>query len=928
MALLALTFLVTKLASAPAAAPLPLLPQDRFRPAIALHGFLDGPVFVVAEDFDGDGARDLIFGGRPAATGIPFERDQFLQLSLNRGGTDFALPEPLLESPRRLHGLDAADLDGDGDQDLVLLKSFDGVEVWYNDGHARFTLGETGGVASYSNITGLQVLDVDGDGILDIVLESGQGDGNLGNFEGAWVKRTGGSQLPNPTSLLTGNVRTGRTRLVDLDADGDLDVIACRVVSTQPTYDHPVAWFENTSGFPIDSSTRQPLLNNTVSVYDIAMLDVDLDGDLDLAAALRTTSGTGRTRVALNQGAGTFAPGTNNLTAALSIKLRAADVDGDGDPDLVSLDSPSFSADRGVYAQLNDGTGAFGLRERIGQNPLPVNTALVADLDGDALVDVVGLSVFPGNQPDAWSSGAHVYRNLSAIGGSGATRFSPVIDVSELYGNGPIVVADFNQDGREDLVVHRTQESPRVAVKLNNGEGRFLRAQPIAEIAPLTGTAQGGATVGDIDGDGHLDLAFVEPLGGGTSASIGAVFGDGQGQFSAVTSLAVWPADTDFVELRDLTYDGYPDLIGARAGGTQILYAQNDQRGGFGSTVTLGAPFDAPAQFEVVDVNGDSLLDVLTVAGDRVESTPGSFPGQFSPRVLIAQLPWEAASFALGDFDGDALMDLAVAESAALFFPLGSEIATYLGVAGGGLSSIPVLSSSATQADTLRTLDADGNGRDDLVAFRRAGSLLLSLFESRSDGSFAAPESIDTGNRRLGEVQVLDLEQDGDLDLMVGGETAAQLLVVLNESLTDIGSTYCAFAVPNSTGSVGAIEGYGGTEVFQQALELSVTELPASVFGFFLASQTPALVPDVPGSEGALCLGGQIGRFVGPGEIQNSGANGTFLLDVDLSAIPTPLGAASVMPGETWNFQAWHRDVNGSGQATSNFSDALRITFR
>jgi hypothetical protein len=81
------------------------------------------------------------------------------------------------------------------------------------------------------------------------------------------------------------------------------------------------------------------------------------------------------------------------------------------------------------------------------------------------------------------------------------------------------------------------------------------------------------------------------------------------------------------------------------------------------------------------------------------------------------------------------------------------------------------------------------------------------------------------------------------------------------------------------------------------------------------------------GSQGVLSLGGSIGRYVGPGQIRNTGATGSFSLVLDLAATPTPTGLVQVVAGETWNFQSWHRDAVG-GTATSNFTDALELLFQ
>ncbi|MEE8467439.1 MAG: hypothetical protein V3T22_03235, partial [Planctomycetota bacterium] len=71
-----------------------------------------------------------------------------------------------------------------------------------------------------------------------------------------------------------------------------------------------------------------------------------------------------------------------------------------------------------------------------------------------------------------------------------------------------------------------------------------------------------------------------------------------------------------------------------------------------------------------------------------------------------------------------------------------------------------------------------------------------------------------------------------------------------------------------------------------------------------------------------LCLGGQIGSFAK--QIQSSGPNGEFTIQVDLTNIPTS-PPHSVVAGETWNFQAWFRDKNPG--STSNFTNGVAVTF-
>jgi hypothetical protein len=137
---------------------------------------------------------------------------------------------------------------------------------------------------------------------------------------------------------------------------------------------------------------------------------------------------------------------------------------------------------------------------------------------------------------------------------------------------------------------------------------------------------------------------------------------------------------------------------------------------------------------------------------------------------------------------------------------------------------------------------------------------------------------------------------------------------------------YCRPFVPNSTSQAGALNATGSNVVAANDLRLEGSLLPPNSFGYFLTSRLQGLVIGAGGSQGPLCLGGAIGRYVGPGQVMSSGTMGSFSLALDLTATPQPVGSVAVQPGETWNFQAWHRDTIG-GVATSNFTDAISVTF-
>jgi hypothetical protein len=136
-----------------------------------------------------------------------------------------------------------------------------------------------------------------------------------------------------------------------------------------------------------------------------------------------------------------------------------------------------------------------------------------------------------------------------------------------------------------------------------------------------------------------------------------------------------------------------------------------------------------------------------------------------------------------------------------------------------------------------------------------------------------------------------------------------------------LGSNSCV-AAPNSTGLPARVSAHGDDRAAANALVLRASQLPQHAAGYFLTSRTTGFMANPGGSQGNLCLGGPIGRYAG--NVLNSGAAGGFELQVDLASVPLPTGGVAAQAGETWHFQAWHRDANPT--VTSNFTDATAVT--
>ena len=140
-----------------------------------------------------------------------------------------------------------------------------------------------------------------------------------------------------------------------------------------------------------------------------------------------------------------------------------------------------------------------------------------------------------------------------------------------------------------------------------------------------------------------------------------------------------------------------------------------------------------------------------------------------------------------------------------------------------------------------------------------------------------------------------------------------------------LGLAYCTPGIINTTGGPGLIQAYGNPVASSNDFALVASQLPPGEFGYFIGSRTQAYVLWPGGSRGALCLGGAIARF--HGSLGAASQNGYLAYELDLTGIPEPHNfQTSVLAGETWNFQLWHRD-NLFGPA-SNFTEAVSVTFQ
>lgn len=152
-------------------------------------------------------------------------------------------------------------------------------------------------------------------------------------------------------------------------------------------------------------------------------------------------------------------------------------------------------------------------------------------------------------------------------------------------------------------------------------------------------------------------------------------------------------------------------------------------------------------------------------------------------------------------------------------------------------------------------------------------------------------------------------------------------VVIVDPECNAVGDLTCLQATGNSTGYRGKIRIFGELSLAADDVTLQAVDLPICVTGLFFTGRQSITPMAVPGSEGTLCVGGDLGRFDGPGQICTTGDTGSMELTISPLSLPSGSTFVSAVAGESWHFQAWHRDQR-NGVPTSGFTSTRQLTWQ
>lgn len=562
--------------------------SDVLLPTVGPHGGA-APSEVVADDLDGDGHDDLV-----AVHGTG------LVVLWGQGAGSFSPPVGLSTLVAGLATapwkLTLRDLDEDGDAELVT-RHGDHLAVFWNSGSRSFGAPEvvSAATAGSSWMEDLFVGDVDEDGLLDflVVLDEAL----------VWVPGTG-SGFGARQYIAARTERSG-TAFGDVTGDGIPDlVVKNEDVTVLPGLAGAGAFGVAYVAFDDDAASRE-----------LELGDLDDDGDLDGVAVTG-----GEMEVYLNDGSGRFdAAGANRVVPGFGPGLHLLDIDGDGGLDAFAsrpfygdwaggLHGVSAIDEGGVVAGFvasetagvhdvhvpDDATYAYAGRGyewggSTGAPPHLPGQSTRGDMDGDGVLDWVlvspaGLFTDPGGF--SWDLTAHHTgsyagaRGLTAVdlNGDGALDVALLDDARntlDVFLNdgvgglvGPsshptgvsdadqLLIADVTGEGVLDAVmVSESQDVLRVLPGFGGGSfGAGLSVQ--VSSLPISLDAGDGFAAGDLDGDGHVDLAVALSNGGG----VAVIRGFGAGVFGEPT-LVPTTSPPRAVQTADLDGDARLDLV-------------------------------------------------------------------------------------------------------------------------------------------------------------------------------------------------------------------------------------------------------------------------------------------------------------------------------------------------------------------------------
>ena len=575
--------------------------------------------------------------------------------------------------------------------------------------------------------------DFNGDGLPDLVAPDGihLGLGN-GTFASALITSPVIQDGFTATALAVG----------DFNNDGLWDIAVAETSSDASTGELRVIQNEGKGQFQVVATFAVDPFTSAIQVVDVA------GGKVDLAVANLFYP---KVSLFLGDGQGGFTQGPDLEGVQQPAALTSyTSVDGNGKLVIADDGDPNTGAGAGLLVYHDDGQGGFVLGSTIPLPSAPSSVVAGKLRDGRVLLATANA----------------LANNVSIVLGQSDGTFDvqPSYPVGQLPQS--IVMGDFNGDGSLDLAV-ADQNSNEVSVLLGNGDGAF---QPQLRFG--TGMSPRSLVVAELNGDNRADLAVGNLGDGSTAASTGISVllgrGDGTFQDNVVNPVGDVPAST---VTADFNRDGHLDLVTANTGSNDISILLGKGDGTFLPPRSFSAG-NGPKGLAWGDFNGDGRLDLAVAdggdpnhnnVGQGVLILMGNGDGTFQAPIFEAA-GTNPSSIVTGDFNGDGIWDLAVANK------ISNDVTILLGQKHGGFLSQSVpLADAGGRPIAIAAGDFNGDKNLDLVVADQNTNHVSILLGDGQGGFTAQPPILLQGstNAEPAALAAGDFNGDGVTDIAV-----------------------------------------------------------------------------------------------------------------------------------------------------------------
>lgn len=590
----------------------------------------------------------------------------------------------------------------------------------------------------------VQHLDMNRDGHLDVVIAAFKktlwyvpGPGNP--REGPWVFY----------KIFESSEGHGGACIGDIDCDGDLDIVWGR------------DWYKNPGDPTKTPWSRHIIDENWSNETQVALADLDKDGKIDVVLTGEETNHG----VIWYSNPGGDATGAWKKHLVISgweglHSLQLADFDGDGDLDIFTAEMHHTKTKRvGIFenVDMDKNTWATHIISNVGSHK-----AKVVDLDRDGDPDLIGKNYGEDTRPRLWINPNNIKLSLDnwqrhVVDSDNASRYSictgdlnrdgkpDILTGTRWYKNpgtpsanwqryelgsglgNAMLVHDFDIDGDLDVL------GEGFAWAQNNGDESFTI---LTNIAANGGFVQ-GAALGHFQIGGPIVVVYTYK-NGDDIRTLKVPSNPASTQWSDI-QIYDWKGRSKDIEVGDIDRDGDIDIFFVGRDAEKIQWLRNERNGSFRAFDLADSPEKINHRCHLGDINGDGRLDAVIGHKNRLVTwfEQGNSPTSPWKQHIVAdstELNFDPLSLDLADMDHDGDLDIIVGE---------------------------------------HTPDS-----------RKAGQCVLYIFENENElGSQWLRHTVYTGDEHHQGTQAVDMDRDGDLDILTVGWTHSRVLLYENKAI-------------------------------------------------------------------------------------------------------------------------------------------------